>query len=125
MDFIVPLPRTKNGNDGILNLVDELSKMIRLVPIVKVICAPSVAHKFKDHIYRNHGLSSKIKSDRDSIFMSKFWKALFKSQGTKIKPSSAYHPQTDGQTEISDRNVEEMIRAFSNFRKDNWDKHLV
>lgn len=125
MDFILPLPRTKNGNEGILNLVDKLSKMIRLIPIDINISAPEVAYKFKQHVYRNHGLPSKIISDRDSIFMSKFWKTLFKSLGTKIAPSSAYHPQTDGQTEISNRKVEEMIRAFANFRKDNWDEHLV
>ena len=57
--------------------------------------------------------------------MSKFWKALFQSLGTKLAPSSAYHPQTDGQSEIKNRKIEKMIRAFANYRKDDWDKHLV
>ena len=125
MDFIVPLPRTKQKYDGILNVVDRLSKMIRLIPITKDIDAPGVARLFRDNIYRHHGLPQKIISDRDSLFISNFWKTLFKLLGTKIAPSTAYHPQTDGQTEIANRKVEEMIRAFANFRKDNWDEHLV
>ena len=125
MDFIVPLPTTKNGFSGIMNVVCKLSKMIRLIPITENITAPEVASKFKEHVYRHHGLPSKIISDRDKIFMSNFWTFLFKSLDTKLAPSTAYHPQTDGQTEISNRKVEEIIRAFANFRKDNWDEHLV
>lgn len=125
MDFITPLPQTKQGHNGILNVVDKLSKMIRSIPIPKNSDAVTIAKLFKEHIYRNHGLPSKIISDRDTIFMSKFWKTLFKLLGTKIAPSTAYHPQTDGQSEIANRKTEEMIRAFANFRKDNWDEHLV
>ena len=125
MDFILPLPETKNGYSGIMTVVDKLSKMVRLIPIKSTINAPDTAMKFKEHIYRNHGIPNKIISDRDPIFLSKFWKALFKSLGTKLAPSSAYHPQTDGQSEIANRKVEEMIRAFANFKKDNWDEHLI
>ena len=125
MDFVIPLPETKNGNSGILNVVCKLSKMIRIIPIHYNINATAVAMKFKEHIYRNHGLPTKIISDRDSLFMSKFWKELFRSLGTKLAPSTAYHPQTDGQSEIANRKVEEMIRAFANYRKDNWDEHLI
>ncbi len=57
--------------------------------------------------------------------MSKLWKALFESLGTKLAPSTAYHPQTDGQFETANRKVEEMIRAFGNYKKDNWDDNLV
>ena len=125
MDFIGPLPETKQGFSGIMTIVCKLSKMIRLIPIKHTISAPETAMKFKEVIYRSHGLPKKIISDRDPIFMSKFWQTLFKSLGTKLAPSTAYHPQTDGQTEIANRKVEEMIRAFANFRKDNWDEHLV
>ena len=125
MDFIVPLPTTKNGNSGILTVVCKLSKMIRIIPIQATITAPEAAMKFKEHVYRNHGIPSKIISDRDKLFMSKFWKSLFTSLGTKLAPSSAYHPQTDGQSEIANRKIEEMIRAFTNYKKDNWDEHLV
>lgn len=125
MDFITPLPKSKNGHTGILVVVDRLSKMIRLIPLPEKVDAPLVAKLFKDHIYRNHGLPQVIISDRDSIFMSNFWKALFTLLGTKISPSSAYHPQTDGQTEIVNRKTEEMIRAFVNFDKSNWDDNLI
>lgn len=95
MGFIVPLPETKNGYDEILNFVDKLSKMIRPVSIVKDITAPEFSLKFKDNIYRNHGMPSKIISDCDSLYMSKFWKTLFKSLPKRIAPS--IHKQPDNQ----------------------------
>ena len=125
MDFIIPLPETPRKNVGILNVVDRLSKMIRLIPVPPNADAFCIAKLFRDHIYRHHGLPQVIVSDRDSIFMSKFWKSLFQLLGTKLSPSSAYHPQTDGQTEIVNRKVEEMIRAFANYDKSNWDENLV
>ena len=125
MDFITPLPKTPRNHTGLLNVVDRLSKMIRLIPIPPKVDAPLVAKLFKDHVYRHHGLPQVIISDRDPIFMSKFWDTLFKLLNTKITPSSAYHPQTDGQTEIVNRKVEEMIRAFSKFDKTNWDENIV
>ncbi len=57
--------------------------------------------------------------------MRKFRKTLFELLGSKIAPSTAYHPQTDWQSEIANRNIEEMLREFANFRKDNWDEHIV
>ena len=57
--------------------------------------------------------------------MSKFWQALYKLLKTKISTSSVYHPQREGQTEISNRKIEEMKRIYANFRKDNWDEHLI
>ena len=123
--FYHTVPVTRKGNSGILTVVCKLSKMIRLIPTKNDITAPEVALKFKEHIYRNHGLPEKIISDRDPIFMSKFWKALIKSLKTKLTPSSAYHPETDGQSEIVNRKVEEMIRAFVNFQKTDWYEHLV
>ena len=125
MDFITPLPKSKNGNTGVLNIIDRLSKMLRVIPIKPNIDAPSTALLFKDNVYRHHGLPKKIICDRDPIFMSKFWNALFSLLGTKIAPSSAYHPQTDGQSEILNRKLEEMIRSFVSFDKKDWDKYLV
>ena len=58
-------------------------------------------------------------------FLSKFWKELFRLLGTKLRPSSAYHPETDGQTEIMNKKLEEMIRAFVNHKQENWDEHLI
>ena len=125
MDFITPLPKSRNGNVGVLNVVDRLSKMLRVIPIGPNMDAPSTALLFKNNIYRHHGLPTNIICDRDPIFMSKFWKTLFKLLGTKISPSSAYHPQTDGQSEILNRKLEEMIRSFVSFDKKDWDTFLV
>ena len=128
MDFIFPLPQTSTGFSRIMPVVCKLSKMIRLIPSTYDIDAPETAKKFKE-FYRIHGLPNKIIWDRHPIFMSKFWKTLFKLPGTKLAASSAYDPQTDGptdgQTEIANRKVEDMIRSFVNFRKDNWDEHFV
>ncbi len=84
MDFIPLLPETKNGNSGILNVFCKLSKMIRIIPVKSNVTALEVAIKFKQYAYSNHGLPSKIISDRDSFFRSKFWKSLFDSLGTKL-----------------------------------------
>lgn len=125
MDFITPLPRSKKGNSGILVVVDRLSKMIHVVPFPKDPSAPEAAQLFLDHVYKYHGLPSVIICDRDPVFMSKFWYSLFHLLRTKITPSSAYHPETDGQTEIVNRKLEEMIRAYVDFDKSNWDLYLT
>ncbi len=99
--------------------------MIRSIPIPQNAGAVTVAKLFKDHIYRNHRLPQKLISDRDVVLLRKVSKTLFKLLGTKIALSTANHPQTDGQTEIANRKVEEIIRAFANFEKDNWDENTV
>ena len=78
-----------------------------------------------DKVYLSHDLPDKIMSDRFAIFMSKFWKILFCILNVKISPSIAYHSQTDGQAKIVSRELEEIIRCFVNYDKDNWDEHLV
>ena len=73
MDFIGPLPETKNGNIHILNVVDKLSKILRIIPLPDTCDAIIVARRFMENVYRSHGLLDKIISGRDSIFMRKFW----------------------------------------------------
>ena len=125
MDFVMPLPKTTKGNIGLYVVVDRLTKMTHFIPFDKNPDAVLTAKLFFDNIYRHHGLPSVIICDRDPIFMSTFWKCLFKAVKTKITPSSAYHPETDGQTEIVNRKVEEMIRAFANYDKSNWDENII
>jgi len=125
MDFVTPLPKTRKGNTGMFVVVDRLSKLLRIIPYERDPNAVETAKLFFENIYRHHGLPSVIISDRDPVFMSKFWKSLFHTLKTKISPSSAYHPQTDGQTEILNRKIEEMIRAFANYNKTNWDEYLA
>ena len=125
MDFITDLPLTKNNNDAIFVVVDRLTKMIRVMAIEKNRTAETVAAKFYEEVYRHHGFPEEIISDRDSIFMSKFWTALFKRVGVNLKPSSSYHPETDGQTERMNRKLEEMIRCYVDQNQSNWDTFLV
>ena len=72
MDLITPLPKTAKNHTGLLNVVDHLSKMIRLIPLPEKVDAPFVAKAFREHVYRNHGLPQVIISDRNPIFMSRF-----------------------------------------------------
>jgi cytochrome c biogenesis factor len=73
---------------------------------------------------RLHGVPKSIVSDRDTRFTSNFWKALWTLLGTKLKMSTAYHPQTDGQTEVTNKTVETMIRAYVNHQLNDWDEYL-
>jgi len=125
MDFIVELPKSKHGFDAITVFVDRLSKMAHFVPCHTASSAPQIAELFMSHVFRAHGLPSSIISDRDPRFTGHFWKALWKTLGTSLDMSTAFHPQTDGQTEQMNRTLEEMLRAFVNYRQDNWDTCLL
>lgn len=125
MDFVMPLPTTKAGHDGMFVVVDRLSKRIHISPCSVNITAPETARLFFDSIFRHHGLPKEIVSDRDSKFTSNFWQALWKLTATKLNLSSPYHPQTDGQTERANRVIEDMLRAYVSFNLDDWDEHLT
>ena len=99
MDFIVQLPTTKAGFDAIVVFVDTFSKMVHLAPTKTTASAPDTARIFFDQVIKLHGLPKSIVSDRDAKFTSKFWKMLFHTMGTKLAMSTAFHPQTNGQTE--------------------------
>lgn len=125
MDFITPLPETSHGNTGILVVVDRFSKMMHAIPIPSPCTAIATARLYHDSIYRYHGLPRTIVSDRDPIFMSHFWTNLFSMTGVKLTPSSSYHPQTDGQTEVVNKKIEEILRCFVDEHQRNWDQLLV
>jgi hypothetical protein len=125
MDFITQLPMTKQGHDAIVVFVDKLSKMVHLVPTTTSVDAPQVARLFMREVVRLHGVPESIVSDRDPRFTSSFWQELWKMLGTRLAMSTAYHPQTDGQTERANRTLEDMLRAFVSVRQDDWDEFLV
>lgn len=104
MDFIDGLPKVA-GKSVLLVVVDRLSKYAHFLPMSHPYTASSVAHLFFMHIVRLHGLPASIVSDRDPVFTSVFWRELFILCGTKLAFSSAYHPQTDGQTEVVNRTI--------------------
>jgi transposase InsO family protein len=98
MDFITQLPTTESGHDAILVVVDKLTKMVHLVPTTTRKTAEQTARLYVDNVWKLHGVPQVIVSDRDPQFTSHFTKALCKILGTKQALSTAYHPQTDGQT---------------------------
>jgi hypothetical protein len=124
MDFVVQLPKTKRGFDAIVVFVEKLTKRAYFCPTTTDATAPDVANIFFNNIFKNHGLPKVIVSDRDPKFTSKFWKSLFGKLGTKLAMSTSFHPQTDGQTERMNRTLEEMLRAFVNYKQNNWDELL-
>jgi transposase InsO family protein len=125
IDFITHLPQTRNSNfDAITVFVDRLTKRIHLAASKTTDTAMNVAHTFLREIFRQHGLPKNIVSDRDSKFTSKFWKTLTKQLGIQLKTSSAYHPETDGQTERANRTIEEMLRHYIAYKQDDWDLQL-
>ena len=111
MDFIVGLP-TYKGHTCIFVVVDRFSKGLRLGMLPTQHNARTVASLFMDIVGRLHGMPRSIVSDRDPLFVSRFWKELFSLSGTKLCLSSAYHPQSDGQTEVANRIIEQYLRAF-------------
>ncbi|CAI7781216.1 unnamed protein product [Closterium sp. NIES-53] len=125
MDFIMDLPQTPRSYNAILVVIDRLSKMSHFIPTHTTVTAPETARLFFDHIVRLHGLPSAIISDRDPRFLSKFWQSLFKLHGTRLKFSTAYHPETDGQTKRMNRTLEDALRAQVTARQTDWDLHLT
>ena len=123
MDFITGLPEV-DGYDAIATFVDCFTKQAHFVPISVHITASQLARVYLDSVYRLHGLSRIIISDRDPKFTSSFWKSLFTQLKTRLNISSAYHPQTDGQTERTHRTIEQIVRSFIHTHHDQWLSHL-
>jgi hypothetical protein len=119
MDFITDLP-SSNDFDSILVVVDRLSKSAHFIPTKKTLSAPEFAKLFVKEIFRLHGLPKTIVSDRGSIFTSHFWTRLTELLGISRNLSTAFHPQTDGQTERVNQIVEQYIRVFTTYQQDDW-----
>ena len=124
MDFITHLPKTKKGFDAITVFVDRLTKMVHLCPGKTTDNAPEVATQFLNTIFVHHGLPAQIVSDRDTRFTGSFWKQLMTLLKVQVSMSTAFHPQTDGQTERMNRTVEQVLRIYVDYRQKNWDELL-
>ncbi|KAL0319602.1 UNVERIFIED_CONTAM: Transposon Ty3-G Gag-Pol polyprotein [Sesamum radiatum] len=123
MDFIEGLPKSE-GKDCILVVVDRLTKYAHFLALTHPFSAETVARIFMDHIYKLHGLPINIVSDRDKVFTGTFWKELFKLLGTTLSLSTAYHPQTDGQTERVNQCIENYLRCMCHMRPKQWNRWL-
>jgi hypothetical protein len=124
MDFIVGLPRTSRGYNSIWVIVDLLTKSAHFIPVSTTYRVRQYAKLYMTHLVRHHGIPKTIISDRESIFVARFWEQLHECLGTHLIQSSAYHPQTDGQTERVNQINEDMMRACVMMDGLKWDKHL-
>jgi hypothetical protein len=116
MDFIVKLPTSK-GYDSILTITDhDCTKAVILLPCKETIDAPGVAALFKERVFPFIGIPKKVITDRDTRFTSSFFRELCKQLGVEQAMASAYHPQTDRQSERTNQSVETALRIFGNFQ---------
>jgi hypothetical protein len=124
MDFIVGLPRTQAGYDSIWVIVDRLTKVAHFIAVKTTYTGAKLAELYMSRIVCLHGVPKKIVSDRGTQFTSRFWEQLHESMDTKLNFSTAYHPQTDGQTERTNQILEDMLRACALQYGASWDKSL-
>jgi transposase InsO family protein len=124
MDFIVGLPRTQSGYDSFWVIVDRLTKVAHFIPVKTTNSGPHLAELYMSRMVCLHGVPKKIVSDRGTQFTLKFWERLHESLDTQLRFSSAYHPQSDGQTERVNQILEDMLRACAMQYGRSWDKSL-
>ena len=124
MDFITGLPNSK-GYTIVLVVVDRLSKYAHFIPMKSDYTAKVVAEAFFHNVVKLHGVPKSIVSDRDKVFTSNFWQHLFKLQGTSLAMSSAYHRQSDGQTEAVNKVLEMFLRCYTYDHPKLWHKALT
>ncbi|OAQ57620.2 retrovirus polyprotein [Pochonia chlamydosporia 170] len=124
VDFIGPFQPTTRGFNAIMVVVDRLSKDRHFTPCRTDMKAHDLAMLFVRDVWKLHGLPDSIVSDRGPLFISEFWKAVCHRLQTNISLSTAYHPETDGQTENANSFLEQYLRQYVSFAQDDWDEWL-
>nr|GFB93898.1 putative reverse transcriptase domain-containing protein [Tanacetum cinerariifolium] len=124
MDFVTKLPKSSQGYDTIWVIVDRLTKSIIFTPIRETDPMDKLARIYLKEVVMRHGIPVLIISDHDPRFVSNFWRSLQNALGTRLDMSTAYHPETDGQSERTIQTLEDMLRAYAiDFRK-GWVNHF-
>jgi hypothetical protein len=123
MDFITHLPLS-NGYDAIMVVVDRLTKMRHFIPCNGTCDAEEAARLYTLHVWKLHGLPRSIVSDRGPQFVSEFWRHLTRRLGIQSLLSTAFHPETDGQTEIANSILEQYLRSQVSYLQDDWERWL-
>ena len=124
LDLVTSLPRTKAGYDAAVVFVDRFSKMVHVAPTTSTCTGSDVAVLYLDNVVKHHGLAQSIISDRDPRWTGSVWNSLHRLLGTSLKMSTAYHPQTDGQSERAIKTITEMLRSYVIGEESSWDKYL-
>ena len=124
INLIGPLPQSK-GKNTILVIVDQFSKMIHLFLIMDIVTSKGVTTIFCNSIFKLHGTPRKVISDQGPQFISSFMKDLYELLNIKANPSTAYHPQTDGQTEQINCEVKKYLWIYVNHRQTDWAEWLA
>ncbi|GKD14063.1 putative reverse transcriptase domain-containing protein [Tanacetum coccineum] len=125
MDFVTKLSRTSSGHDTIWVIVDQLTKSAHFLPMREDYKMERLAGLYLNEIVARHGVPISIISDRDSRFTSRFWQSMQEALGTHLDMSTAYHPQTNGQSERTIQTLEDMLRACVLDFGGSWNVHLL
>jgi hypothetical protein len=123
IDFIGPLPKDQ-GYNSIVTFTDPIGADVQIIPTYTKLTAPELALLFFDKWYCENGLPLHIISDRDKLFVSTFWKALHKLTGVKLKMSTAFHPETDGSSERTNKTVNQAVRYHVSRNQRGWVRAL-
>jgi hypothetical protein len=124
MDYMLGLPSTKQGNDYVFVVVDWFSKMAILTSCKKNITVEATAKIFFEWVWVHFGIPQTIISYQDNRFLSTFWSSLWSLLDTKLTKSTAFHPQTDGQTEVVNRMIMHILCMYNSKHPCTWDESL-
>ncbi len=123
LDFVTALPPSQ-GNTVVLTVVDRFSKAAHFIPLPKLPSAKETAVTIVDHVFRIHGLPMDVVSDRGPQFVSKFWREFCRLLGASVSLSSGFHPQSNGQTERANQDLERVLRCLVTQNPASWSQHL-
>ena len=119
MDFITGLPES-NGFNACLVVVDRLTKMAHFIATNDTVTSEGLAILYRDNVFKHHGLPTSFVTDRGSVFTSDFSRVMCRLLDIKQNLSTAFHPETDGQTERINGILEQYLRGYCNYQQDNW-----